>query len=65
MIKDIRVIQDHGWLQQPDGTLAWGPTAFWLEVLTNHSDEWRKLEVVNLNQYPDPNDPLFEAPISH
>ena len=65
MIKDIRVVQDHGWLQQPDGTLVWGPTKFWLELITDHSDEWRKLEVFKLNEFPDPNDPLFEPPLSH
>lgn len=65
MIKDIRVVQDHGWLQQPDGTLVWGPTSFWLELITDHSDEWQKLEVFKLNEFPDPNDPLFEPPLSH
>ena len=65
MIKDIRVVQDHGWLQQSDGTLVWGPTSFWLEILTDHSDEWRKLDVVKINEFPDPNDPLYEPPLSH
>lgn len=65
MIKDVRIVQDHGWIQQPDGTLAWGPTRFWLEVLTDNSDEWRQLEVIKLNEVPNENDPLFEPPLSH
>lgn len=65
MIKDVRIVQDHGWIQQPDGTLAWGPTRFWLEVLTDSSDEWRQLEVIKLNEVPNENDPLFEPPLSH
>lgn len=65
MIKDIRIVQDHGWIQQPDGTLAWGPTRFWLEVLTDCSDEWKQPAIVKLNEVPNESDPLFEPPISH
>jgi hypothetical protein len=64
MIKDIRIVQDHGWLQQPDGSLAWGPTQFWFEY-QNELNEWKRLDVIKLNEFPNPNDPLYEAPLSH
>lgn len=64
MIKDIRVVQNHGWVQQPDGTLAWGPTQYWLEVLTD-TDDWKQLDIVRINETPNENDPLYEPPLSH
>ena len=62
MIKDIRVVQDHGWVQQPDGRLDWGPTRFWLEILTETDDNWRQLDVLKLNEVPREDDPLYEPP---
>jgi hypothetical protein len=64
MIKDLRIVQDHGWLQQPDGNLVWGPTQFWLEYL-NELNEWKKLDVVKINEFPGENDPLYEPQINH
>jgi hypothetical protein len=64
MIKDIRIVQDHGWLQLPDGRLEWGPTQFWLEY-QNGLNEWKKLDVVKINELPREDDPLYEPPTSH
>ena len=58
MISDMRVVQDHGWIQNPDGTLSWGPTKFWIEALKD--GEWKELPVVKQNEFPQSNDPLLE-----
>jgi len=59
MINDIRIVQDHGWIQQPDGTLAWGPTRFWMESLGDDG-QWTQLKVHMINEQPNPADPLYE-----
>lgn len=64
MIKDIRIVQDHGWLQQPDGKLEWAPTQFWIEY-QDELNEWKKLDVVKINELPREDDPLYEPPVSH
>ena len=58
MISDMRVVQDHGWIQNPDGTLSWGPTRFWIEALKD--DEWRELTVTKINEFPRSDDPLLD-----
>jgi hypothetical protein len=60
MIRDLRVVQDHGWIQQPDGTLAWGPTKYWMESLGD-DDQWSALKVHMINEQPDAEDPLYET----
>jgi hypothetical protein len=55
MIKDIRIVQDHGWVQLPNGEMDWGPTRYWMEVQYEGSDEWKPLNVVNLNEIPEAN----------
>ena len=64
MIKNIRIVQDHGWIQQPDGRLEWAPTQFWIEV-QNGLNEWQKLEVFKINELPRDDDPLYDRPHSH
>jgi hypothetical protein len=59
MIYDVRVVQDHGWIQQPDGTLAWGPTRFWMESLGDDG-QWAPLKVHMINEQPRTDDPLYE-----
>lgn len=58
MISDMRVVQDHGWIQNADGTLSWGPTRFWIEALKD--DEWRELTVTKINEFPRSDDPLLD-----
>ena len=60
MIRDLRVVQDHGWIQQNDGTLIWAPTKYWLEALDDNG-EWAPLKVHMLNEQPNPDDPLYES----
>jgi hypothetical protein len=60
MIIDLRIVQDHGWIQQPDGSLMWGPTKYWMEQ-QKEDGTWSPINVVNINQTPDPNDPLYES----
>ncbi len=58
MIEDMRVVQDHGWIQNPDGTLSWGPTKYWLEACKNGI--WMELPVTKINEFPRPDDPLID-----
>lgn len=60
MLEGIRIVQDHGWVQQPDGKLTWGPTRWYLQVKES-SEDWREIDVVKINETPKPDDPILES----
>lgn len=59
MIRDLRVVQDHGWIQQPDGNLTWGPTRFWMESMDDNG-QWAPIKIHLINEQPKTDDPLYE-----
>lgn len=59
MILALRVVQDHGWVQRPDGVMVWGPTKYWMES-QNEDGSWSPLNVVNINENPTEDHPMHE-----
>lgn len=52
MIRDIRVVQDHGWVKTETGGTVWAPTNYWLEVLRDGEQSWEPLMIRYINREP-------------